>query len=68
MEILMNGFEQCPSCRSQVEIIHVKRPEQKSNYYFVNCKSCGEGTKEAYDSLDRLKNVWNHWAAAERIN
>ncbi len=64
----MNGFEQCPACYSPVEIVKVRRPEQSNSYYFVNCKECGAGTKEAYDSLDRLKYVWNRWVSEEKAS
>ena len=57
----MEGFKPCPSCYSMVDVIVVQRHEgvQQKNYFFVNCKSCGEGTHSAFPSIEKLRLVWN---------
>ena len=56
-----DGFKPCPNCYSNVEIVMVERHErvEYKNYFFVNCTTCGEGTPNAFSSMDKLQNEWN---------
>lgn len=64
----MDGFQSCPSCYVDVDVVKVRREEgdSDSHYYFVNCKECGKGTTEAYESINRLKTVWNDLVQKEK--
>lgn len=64
----MDGFHACPSCYAPVDVVKVRREESESDnhYYFVNCKECGKGTTEAYESVHKLKEVWNDLAQKEK--
>lgn len=64
----MDGFQSCPSCYTAVDVVTVKRDEgeEDNNYFFVNCKECGKGTTEAYESIAKLKSVWNEFVQKEK--
>jgi uncharacterized Zn finger protein len=64
----MEGFKSCPSCYTDVDVVVVKREsgDADSNYYFVNCKECGKGTTEAFESIKRLQSVWNEFVIKEK--
>lgn len=56
-----DGFKPCPKCFSSVDVVVVPRQDEDclTNYYFVNCKECGEGTSKAYHSMSLLQSIWN---------
>ena len=57
----MDGFKPCPKCLSDIDVVVVRQNEQSSpeNYFFVNCHSCGEGTSQAFCSMEKLQFEWN---------
>ena len=56
-----NGFKACPKCASDVDVVIVRRHDRvdSTNFFFVNCEGCGEGTPTAFCSMDKLQSVWN---------
>jgi hypothetical protein len=57
----MDGFQACPECYGDIDVVVVpqQRGQNPKRYYFVNCQSCGEGSKEALASIEELKKAWN---------
>lgn len=65
----MDGFELCPACYSEVEVVKIQREDNGDNgYYLVNCITCGEGSKEALLDVDELKLQWNRWVVAKKAS
>lgn len=56
-----DGFRPCPKCFSEVDVVVVRRNDvvDTTNYFFVNCQICGEGTRTAFRSMNRLQQEWN---------
>lgn len=56
-----DGFKPCPICYSDVDVVVVRRNDavDPTNYFFVNCQQCGEGTSTAFRSMSRLLQEWN---------
>ena len=59
----LTGFKCCPKCLSSVDVVVVHRHDSvdTTDYFFVNCDRCGEGTPTAFCSMDKLQNEWNHY-------
>ncbi len=61
----MDGFKPCPKCLSDIDVVVVRQNERQNlqssaeNYFFVNCHSCGEGTSQAFGSMEKLQFEWN---------
>lgn len=64
----VNGFKPCPKCLSVVDVVIVRRHDctDPTNYFFVNCEGCGEGTPTAFSSMDKLQSVWNQYVELNR--
>ncbi len=65
----MDILKPCPKCLSQVEVVQVthKSLYQPQSYFFVHCKSCGQGTAKAYPSKAVLKAIWNALATEKHF-
>ncbi len=66
----MDGFKPCPTCYTDIDVVAVPKTEVEgmSNFFFVNCKACGDGSKEAFDSVSKLKAVWNEFVLRQKFN
>lgn len=64
----MDGFKPCPKCYSEVDVVVVEQKDtfEDSNYFFVNCQSCGEGTPTAFPSMEKLQFEWNQKVESSR--
>lgn len=64
----MEGFQACPSCYTEVDVVKVKHGdgEAGNDFFFVNCKECGKGTSEAYESVAELQEIWNAFVQQEK--